>query len=199
MFKSAAFVILFTGAVSCFGQARKPAILDLLTPDEFRKAGLSKLTPEEIQSLNSSLMRIVIELGATGKSGVGAMSPNPVHDESELFDSRGTAIAYFDDDGDQTIYLWSGKPVAYMDEDSLFGFNGKHLGWLHVGAVYDHDGNLVAATPGRLREPVESTPVKGVKELKPFKAFKEFKPFKPFFGGTWSDIPARSFFLQGVK
>jgi len=173
--------------VSCFGQAQKPALLNLLTPDEFRKAGLSKLAPEEIQSLNASLMRIVIELDTAGKTDLGARSRNPVRDESELYDSRGTAVAYFDDD--QTLYLWSGKPVAYTDEDSLFGFNGKHLGWLQEGAVYAHDGNLVAASPGRFREPVQSAPVKG---------FKEFKPFKPFFGTTWSDIPARSFFLQGV-
>ena len=37
-------------------------------------------------------------------------------------------MAYFDDD--ETMYLWSGEPVAYRDEDSLFGFNGSHLGWL---------------------------------------------------------------------
>jgi hypothetical protein len=44
-----------------------------------------------------------------------------------------------------TFYLWDGKPGAYFDEDSVYGFNGKHLGWLKGGLVYDHDGNMVAA------------------------------------------------------
>ncbi len=33
-----------------------------------------------------------------------------------------------------TIYLWGGKPVAYLSAESddgfhVYGFNGKHLGW----------------------------------------------------------------------
>src|ERR1022692_3554384 len=57
--------------------------------------------------------------------------------EAEFFDSKGTAVAYFDyDDADRTFYLWSeGEPVAHMDEDSLYGFNGKHLGWLQNGVI----------------------------------------------------------------
>jgi len=115
----------------------------------------------------------------------------------EFFDSRGAAVAYFDDD--QTLYLWSGKPVGYSDEDSLFGFNGKHLGWLHDSAIYDHDGNVVAATADRFREPVQLSPLKGLKELKPLKGLKELKPLRPLFGAIWSDVPARSFFLEGVN
>lgn len=52
--------------------------------------------------------------------------------ETTLFDSRGRAAAYIAED--LTIYMWSGKPVAYLDRDSgggfhVYGFNGKHLGW----------------------------------------------------------------------
>ncbi len=29
---------------------------------------------------------------------------------------------------DQNFYLWNGKPVAYLAEDRVFGFNGRQLG-----------------------------------------------------------------------
>lgn len=103
MFKNRAFASFLMVAISCFGQTRPPAILDLLTPDEFRTAGLSKLTPQELNSLNASMMRIVIGLGTVGKSSSAVTSRDPAPNDTEYFDSRGAAVAYFDDD--QTLYL----------------------------------------------------------------------------------------------
>jgi hypothetical protein len=121
--------------------------------------------------------------------------------EAEFFDSKGTAVAYFDyDDADRTFYLWSeGEPVAHMDEDSLYGFNGKHLGWLQNGVIYEHEGNVVAATVARFKDPVQPPPPKGPKQYKPYKDYKEYRPYKPPFSTTWSEMTARSFFLQGRK
>jgi hypothetical protein len=34
--------------------------------------------------------------------------------EVSLFDASGKAVAYIDTDDELTIYLWSGKPVAYL-------------------------------------------------------------------------------------
>jgi hypothetical protein len=48
--------------------------------------------------------------------------------------------------------------VAYVDEDSVYGFNGKHLGWFRGGAVYDHGGSIVAAFADRFRTPVSVAP-----------------------------------------
>ena len=115
----------------------------------------------------------------------------------DFYDSRGRAVAYVDEDENLTIYLWDGKPIAYLDEDSVYGFNGKHLGWLKGDAIYDHDGNIVAALPEAFQSPVSAAPAKSFKQFAPFKAFKEFKPFKPFFGMSWSDVPAKVFFLRG--
>lgn len=42
-------------------------------------------------------------------------------DEISLFDSTGTATAYIAEE--LTIYLWSGKPVAYLDTDDAGGFS----------------------------------------------------------------------------
>ena len=197
MFKKVTVAALLIGVLACFAQSSKTSVTGLLTQDEFRRAGLSKLTPQEIQSLDAALFRVLTALGAFGRpSGLGA-GAGTVSEGSDFFDSRGAAIAYFDDD--EVVYLWSGEPVAYRDEDSLFGFNGSHLGWLHEGAIYDHDGDLVAAVAGRLRGAVRTPPVKDLKELKPLRGLKELKPLKPLFGSSWSRIPARSFFLAGIK
>jgi hypothetical protein len=127
------------------------------------------------------------ELGASRKT-----------DEFSFFDSRGQASAYLDLGGDLTFFLWSGEPVAYLVEESIYGFNGKHLGWYRDGMVFDHDGDIVAAPSSAFRMPVEPAPIRRLKGLKPLKGLKELRPLKPLFGRTWSDIPARVFFLLGV-
>jgi hypothetical protein len=180
----------------CVGQTSSPGLVGLLTADEFRQAGLSKLTPSEVQSLNVAMMRVFLQIGKDTQSGSRISEPR-IGNTTDYFDSRGAAVDYFDDD--ETLYLWSGEPVAYMDEDNVFGFNGKHLGWRKDGVIYDHDGCVVAAIASRLKTPVAAPPIKAFKDFKPFKAFKEFKPFKPFFGTAWSENPARSFFRQGIQ
>lgn len=122
-------------------------------------------------------------------------------DEISLFDSTGKATAYIAEE--LTIYLWSGKPVAYLDKDDadgfhIYGFNGKHLGWFVSGVVRDHKGNAVGAVKEVFATPPGFEPFKSFKQFKPFKAFKKFAPFRPFFTDTWSDIPFKLFLLQGA-
>ena len=47
--------------------------------------------------------------------------------EITLINSKGESFAYTDTDEDLTIYLWDGKPVAYIADGSVWGFNGKLL------------------------------------------------------------------------
>lgn len=119
-------------------------------------------------------------------------------DEFSFFDSRGRASAYLDLGDGLTFFLWSGEPVAYLVEGSIYGYNGKHLGWYRDEMIFDHDGNVVVASSSVFRTPVEPAPVRGLKGLKPLKGLKELKPLKPLFGRSWSDLPARVFFLLGV-
>jgi hypothetical protein len=117
-----------------------------------------------------------------------------------LYDSGGNAVAYIALDQDLTIYLWSGKPCAYLVDENIYGFNGKHLGWFRSwGWVYDHDGHVVAALAENFRTPVQSAPLKGLKELRPLKSLKELKPLKPLFCQDWSSCPAKAFFLGGAE
>lgn len=97
-----------------------------------------------------------------------------------LFDSYGAPVAYIDYDDDSTIYSFAGEPFAYLEDDHVYGFNGKHLGWFERGVLRDHSG----ASAGFIKEasPVftQFEPFKGFKQFKPFKGFKEFAPIKPF-------------------
>lgn len=123
-------------------------------------------------------------------------------DEVSLFDGLGRPTAYVDDE--LTIYLWSGKPVAYLEADSgaegfhVYGFNGKHLGWLVNGVVRDHEGDAACAVKEVLGR-TEVEPVKPFKQFKPFKGFKEFAPFRPFFSRQWSEMPCRLLLAQGTS
>ncbi len=120
--------------------------------------------------------------------------------EIALFDSNGKAIAYIAVDDDFTIYLWEGKPVAYIySSENIYGFNGKHLGWFEDGIIWDHEGYAVGAIKGAVKMLYEFEPFKGFKEFKPFKSFREFSPYKPRFKNKWSGIPLSIFFKAGVN
>jgi 4-fold beta flower protein len=122
-------------------------------------------------------------------------------DEITLFDGQADATAYIAVDDDSTIYLWSGTPVAYLDDDPrggfhVYGFNGKHLGWLVRGIVWDHQGHVACATKERLRSP-KFEPFKAFKQFKPFKAFREFSPLRPIFSESWSDTSCQLLLARG--
>ena len=53
-----------------------------------------------------------------------------------FYDSHGKAIAYLHDDGIH-IYLFNGRPVAYLYGDAVYGFNGHQFGWFEDGWIRD--------------------------------------------------------------
>ena len=116
-----------------------------------------------------------------------------------LFDSHRQAVAYLDQDGSRTIYLWSGEPVAYLVDESVYAFNGTHLGWYKNGVIVDHDGNLVVSPAVAFRKPVQPAPARGLRGAMPSKAPMEPKPREPSLGVSWSDLSAREFFLPVVN
>lgn len=123
-------------------------------------------------------------------------------DEISLFNSKGSATAYIAEN--LTIFLWSGKPVAYLEIDSgdmsLYGFNGKHLGWFVDGVVYDHNGDAVGAVKEAFSSSVEYEPYKSYKEYEPYKSYKEYAPYMPSLSSSgWSKIPFKIFLMQGAS
>jgi hypothetical protein len=172
-----------------FSVGGSTAITDLMAEKEKKDAGPHKLTVAERKALDDALLRIFIHLRQASQED----------DEFSLYGSRGKAAAFIDPEDDATIYLWSGKPVAYLDKNSVYGFNGNHLGWFIKGAIYDHDGKVVAASRAHFTTLPSAPPPRGFKQFKPFKGFQEFKPFQPFLSTTWSGTPANLYFLQGVN
>ena len=117
--------------------------------------------------------------------------------EITLFNSKGDAIAYIADDSDQTIYLFEGKPVAYIDGEDIYGFNGKHLGWWSKGIIRDQKGYAIGAKKGAISMSTNYEPYKGYKGYKPYKSYKEYAPYKPFESSSWSQESLKSFLLKG--
>lgn len=54
------------------------------------------------------------------------LTSNVIAKQITLFDSDGDAIAYIDTNDDLTIYLWSGKPVAFS---SVYKQRGQGGSW----------------------------------------------------------------------
>jgi 4-fold beta-flower domain-containing protein len=131
-----------------------------------------------------------------------ATIPAAATDEFSLFDSSGRPAAYVSEG--LTIYLWSGTPVAYLTEDDLsdgfhvYGFNGRHLGWFISGIIRDHHGDAVGGLKEAFRSPTELEPLKGSKQSKPVKSVAELPPVPPEMSRERSEIPLRSFLMQGV-
>lgn len=119
--------------------------------------------------------------------------------EISLYNSEGEAVAYIDTDSDATIYLWGGKPVAYLDGKNIFGYNGSHLGWLEEGILWDHDGYAVGFIKGAVNKLTALEGMKGLKELKPLKSLKDLVPLKPLKSSSWSRIPLEIFLLSGAE
>jgi hypothetical protein len=122
--------------------------------------------------------------------------------EVSLFDASGEAVAYIDTDNELTIYLWSGKPVAYLQDGSgssigVWGFNGKHLGWFERGAIWGDDGNATCATKEAMTSLPHLESLKSLKELKPLKSLKELSPLKPMLSGRFGRIPCAIYLELG--
>ena len=113
----------------------------------------------------------------------GTFGQQAAQDEVSLFSSTGEPVAYLA--SDLTIYLWKGKPVAYLSTDAVsdyihvYGFSGKHLGWLEDCVVYDDEGYPVGATKNAFKQAPEAEPLKGVKQIKPIKSVQELAPIRP--------------------
>jgi hypothetical protein len=107
-------------------------------------------------------------------------------------------VAYIDVEDDRTIYLWGGKPVAYLaqnDNDShdvafnIFGFNGYHLGWYEAGVIRDHKGYIVGFIKGAFSRPTSVEGLKGVKQLKPLRKLEKLPPTRPLDRREFSSTP----------
>lgn len=134
-----------------------------------------------------------------GISSSTTVSQTSSDGEIALYDGAGSAVAYIATSEDLTIYTWAGRPVAYLDGENVYGFNGKHLGWFLDGRIYDHKGKVAGTTAETAVVPLKSEPFKGFKQFKPFKAFEQFAPIQPILALSWSQLPLAILLSQGSK
>jgi len=85
--------------------------------------------------------------------------------ETTLFDKKGHPAAYISADFRQTIFLWSGIPVAYIyAEEYIYGINGLHLGWFRDGILFNNSGERIGFTFSNCPVAVAKVPAKGKKQ-----------------------------------
>ena len=87
--------------------------------------------------------------------------------ERTLYDAKGCAIAYIADDGERSIYLWSGHAVAYIDDRlNCYGWNGQHLGWIEDGVLFDDRGLAIGFMKTNRPQASDGVPAKSAKAPK---------------------------------
>lgn len=116
-----------------------------------------------------------------------------------FYDNHGRPTAYTEDD--EHIYLFTGEPVAYLDGDTVYGFNGHQFGWFENGWIRDLDGYCVfftenATGSGPLKPLKQLTPLKSLKQLRPLKALRELRRLRTMNRLSWSQLSGKQFFVQ---
>ena len=115
-----------------------------------------------------------------------------------FYDRTGKAVAYAEDD--VHIFLYTGHPVGYIVEGSLYAFSGRHLGTIRSGWIRDSAGQAVLCTDEAVAadgvEPPQKhvKPPKLLKKPKPTKDRRAPAPPRPDDTAGWSEISAEGFF-----
>ena len=118
--------------------------------------------------------------------------------ETTIYDKKGMPCAYLATDDGRTIYLWNGQPVAYLDGENIYGFNGKHLGWFKRKRVmYDKNGRRIGFTNVTCPSALQVEPKKSAKKTKPVKTAKTATVKEPDFKLSKSEINLSDFLQSG--
>jgi hypothetical protein len=117
-----------------------------------------------------------------------------------LFGRGGMAVAYIDAADGSTIYLWGGVPVAYLDDTTIFGFNGRHLGWFEDGIVRNGRGERAGFTEETLAS-IGGTPrfpqTASMRQTRPVPLPPIPAPPRPAFADIDSIVPLRDLLALG--
>jgi hypothetical protein len=116
-----------------------------------------------------------------------------------LYDSRGQAIAYVDDDG-TSIYLYDGTAVGWIDKVDVYAYSGRYLGWMQDGWFFDRSGNrafFTDATRGGPPKPARGTrPPRADRAPRRVRGARQPKPARAACALTWMDLPGVGYFEQ---
>ena len=116
-----------------------------------------------------------------------------------LYNANGEAIAYIYDDG-ESVYLFNGKPVAWLSVDAVYGYNGQYLGWYRMGWVYDRAGKPALftreASGGPAKPARRARPARGARGARPARGARQAAPARPARSMAWSPLSGNQFFNQ---
>ncbi|WP_369122660.1 MULTISPECIES: 4-fold beta flower protein [unclassified Pseudomonas] len=118
-----------------------------------------------------------------------------------FYDRQGRAVAWFDDEQDNpAIYLYSGRPVAWISDESIYAYSGAHLGWFVDGWIRDSHGHAVLFTPdcsgGPARPARHARPARGARQARPARGARHARPARPARTTSWSPLSGDAFFLR---
>lgn len=117
--------------------------------------------------------------------------------EENLYDGSGHPAAYIAQDG-ASIFTWAGTAVCHLRDDRLFGWNGKHLGWMVDGIVYDLDGRRVGYTRSRVPVVPSVPSVKSVRSVPSVKSVPEVPRIRPALSTARSSHDLEDFLQAGT-
>ena len=116
-----------------------------------------------------------------------------------FYNSYGRPTAYSEDG--IHVFLFTGEPVAYFDQDAVYSFHGKQLGWFANGWIRDLRGACVFFTEkaygsGPVKPVKHICPVKSVKHVLPVKSVREVRRVRAIDQLGWSRLSGTEFFAQ---
>lgn len=116
-----------------------------------------------------------------------------------FYDRSGKPVAYTEDD--VHIFLYSGYPVGYFYDGSVYSYSGRHLGTLRTGWIRDHAGACVFFTDEAMENglafpPKHVKPPKLLKKPKPAKGRREAPPPRAEDAAEWSPSSSETFFIR---
>ncbi len=115
-----------------------------------------------------------------------------------FYNKRGSLIAYTEDNCH--IFKFNGEPLAYINEDSVYTYEGKHLGFYQDGWIRDNDNMCVFFTKGAKNGPPRAMQdigrVKSPKSKIPTKKTRDHQLKKPEIKQVWSELSSIKFFQQ---
>jgi hypothetical protein len=106
-----------------------------------------------------------------------------------LYDRTGRVYAWLHQTG--KIYGLKGENLAFVDGDSIYAWNGAHIGWWRDSHIRDSVGYVALfAAEARITgvsKPVRAVrPVRPAREVSPANPLKGAKPVKPSWRSAWS-------------
>ena len=119
--------------------------------------------------------------------------------EVSLYSQDGTAVAYLATGAEMSIYLWNGDPVAYLQGESVYGFNGRHQGWFKQGIVWNREGRIAGFAEGAITSPTRVPGLKGLKRSAPARFAREPEPPEMPRTDLWAPIPLQALLALGRR